>query len=383
MSIQGIKELCLDKESAIRTTETCSGKHRVSGTSGQRGLGMLKQGLVQVYTGTSEQMNLAHLGLCLRATGQGLRTCLLGLSDHPYIGIEGRALANLKPHVQVERVPLSGGSPAEPLKKGDTGTIQAALDHIQEVAEGGGFDIIILEEVNHMLGGGIIPVDAMVKLIEKKPSGVEFVLTGRNAPKEIIEQADLVTEMVEHKREEGSWTINGSSQEGCTGVVTGDGKGKTTYCLGRAMLFAANGIPASILQFIKSPRPYGEVVAIERFPNLEIKTMGEGFIMGPFKPSRSHLKAARDAWEECLREIFSLAYRLIVLDEINIATHLGLVHPERVREMMYLKPRDLHVILSGRNAHPEMREHASAVFEMKEIKHPFHDGIGARRGIEF
>ena len=344
---------------------------------------MLEQGLVQVYTGTSEQMNLAHLGLCLRAAGQGLRTCVLGLCAHPFIGIEDRALANLKPHVQVERMGLSGGSPAEPLKKEDAGTIKAALEHIQEVVEGGGFDIIILEEVNHMLGGGIIPVDSMVELIKKKPSGVEFVLTGRNAPEEIVEQADLVTEMVEHKREEGSWTIDGSNQEGCTGVVTGDGKGKTTYCLGRAMLFAANGIPASILQFIKSPQPYGEVVAIERFPNLEIKTMGVGFIIGPSRPSKSHIKAARDAWEECLREIFSLTYRLVVLDEINIAIHLGLVHPERVREMMFLKPRDLHVILSGRNAHQEMREHASAVFEMKEVKHPFHRGIKARRGIEF
>jgi len=343
---------------------------------------MLEQGLVQVYTGASEQMNLAHLGLCLRAAGQGLRTCLMGLSDHPFIGIEDRALSYLRPSVVVERVALSGDASGETLRK-DTGAIQAALEHIQEVAEGGGIDIIILEEVNHMLEKGIIPVGSVVELIENKPSGVEFVLTGRNAPEEIVERADLVTEMVEHKREEGAWTIDGSNQEGCTGVVTGDGKGKTTYCLGRAMLFAANGIPASILQFIKSPRPYGEVVAIEGFPNLEIKTMGEGFIIGPLKPSRSHIKAARDAWEECLREIFSLTYRLIVLDEINIATHLGLVHPERVREMMFLKPRDLHVILSGRNAHPEMREHASAVFEMKEIKHPFHRGIKARRGIEF
>lgn len=343
---------------------------------------MLEKGLVQVYTGRGEQMNLAHLGLCLRAAGQGLRTCVLGLSPHPFIGIEDRALSNLKPHVQVERVTLSGGFPGEPFKK-DTGAIHATLEHIQEVAEGGGFDIIILEEVNHMVDRGIIPVDSMVELIRKKPSGVEFVLTGRNAPEEIIEQADLVTEMVEHKREEGSWTIDGSNQEGCTGVVTGDGKGKTTYCLGRAMLFAASGFPASILQFIKSPQPYGEVVAIERFPNLEIKTMGKGFIFDPSGPSKSHIEAARDAWEECLKEIFSRTYRLIVLDEINIATHLGLVHPERVREMMFLKPKDLHVILGGRNAHREMREQASAVFEMREVKHPFHRGIKARRGIEF
>ena len=142
-------------------------------------------------------------------------------------------------------------------------------------------------------------------------------------------------------------------------------------------------MPSSILQFIKSSRAYGEVVAIKRFPNLEVKTMGKGFIVGPSKPSKKHLRAARIAWEACLREIFSLDYRLIVLDEINVATHLGLVHPERVREMMFLRPKGVNIILSGRNAHSEMIEHATAAFEMREIKHPFYKGIQARRGIEF
>jgi cob(I)alamin adenosyltransferase len=342
---------------------------------------MLQQGLVQVYTSTSEQMNLTHLGLCLRAAGQGLRTCVMGLSDHPFVEAEDRALSYLEPPVAVDRVALSGGSPGKPLP-GDAHSVQSILEHIRDLVAGGGFDIIILEEINHMLGTSNLPVDSIVELIREKPRGVELILTGRNAPEEIIEQADLVTEMVEHKREGGLWTLDGSDQEGCIGVVTGDGKGKTTYCLGRAMLFAARGIPASILQFIKSPQPYGEVTAIKGYPNLEIKTMGKGFIFGP-QPSKDHIIAATEAWEECLREISSLTYRLIVLDEINIATHLGLISPERVRDMMISKPRELQVILSGRSAHPAMREHASAVFEMKEIKHPFHKGIKARKGIEF
>jgi cob(I)alamin adenosyltransferase len=222
-----------------------------------------------------------------------------------------------------------------------------------------------------------------MNLIKKKPAHVELVLTVMNAKDEIIEQADLVTEMVEHKVEKGSWEVEGRDPEGCIGVVTGNGKGKTTYCLGRAMFFAANGILSSMLQFIKSPLAYGEVIACERFPNLEIKSMGEGFILGKTRPSKRHREAARGAWEECLREIFSLRYRMIVLDEINIATHLDLVHPERVREMMFLKPRGLSILLSGRNAHPEVMDHASSVMEMKEIKHPFHRGVEARRGIEF
>ena len=344
---------------------------------------MLQQGLVQVYTGKTRDMNLAHIGLSLRATGQNLRTFVMGLLPHPFIETEDRALSFIKPNTVVERLPLKHIPSDEDLHERDRDMITESFEHIQEIVCGGTFDIIILEEINTVIDMGIISVNSIIDLIEKKPANVELVLTGRNARDEIIEQADLVTEMIEHKREEGLWRIDGSNQEGCVGVITGNGKGKTTYCLGRAMLFAANGIPSSVLQFIKSPQAYGEVIAGERFPNLGIKSMGEGFIFGSTKPSKKHIEAARGAWEACLREVFSLDYGLIVLDEINVATQLGLVHPDRVREMMLLKPRSLHIILSGRNAHQEMKEHASAVFEMKEIKHPFHKGIQARKGIEY
>ena len=344
---------------------------------------MLEQGLVQVYTGKTGQINLSHIGLSLRATGQNLNTFIMGFVSHQFVDIEDRALSFLKPRVTVERLQLKHGAFDEKLPHSDIEKIYSAIEHIQEITSSGAFDIIILEDINYLVDMGIIPVSTVINLIEKKPANVELVLTGRNAKTEIIEQADLVTEMVEHKKVEGSWNIDGSNQEGCIGVVTGNGKGKTTYCLGRAMFFAANGIRSSVLQFIKSPKAYGEVIAIKEFPNLKIKTMGEGFIFGSSMPSKRHIEAARGAWEASLREIFSLKDRLVILDEINIATHLGLVHPERLREMMFLKPKDLHLILSGRNAHPEMKEHASAVFEMREIKHPFHKGVQARRGIEY
>ena len=344
---------------------------------------MLEQGLVQVYTGNTGQMNCAHIGLCLRATGQKLRTFIMGFVPHPLVDIEDRAISYLRPFVEVERLSLHSGYKDETSHDEDAERISAGLEHVQEIVESGAFDIVILEDINQMVDMGIIPAGRILDLLERKPPNVELVLTGSSAKEEIIAQAELVTEMVVHKGEEGSWLVGGANRKGCVWVVTGDGKGKTTYCLGMAMFFAASGIPSSVLQFIKSPRAYGEVVAIEWFPNLEVKTMGEGFIVGPSRPSQKHMKAARKAWEACLREIFSLTYHLIVLDEINVATHIGLVHPERVREMMFLKPKGVNIILSGRNAHPEMIEHASAVFEMREIKHPFHKGIQARRGIEF
>ena len=344
---------------------------------------MLTRGLVQVYTGKTRQMNLAHIGLTLRATGQNLRTFFMGFLPHPFVDTEDRALSFLKPNVVVRRIPVTTAPSVENSPDRDRDEIRSSFKHLQDIILGGSYDLVILEEINQIVSSGIIPPSNIMSLIKKKPAHVELVLTGRNAKDEIIEQADLVTEMVEHKVEKGSWEVEGRDPEGCIGVVTGNGKGKTTYCLGRAMFFAANGIPSSMLQFIKSPLAYGEVIACERFPNLEIKSMGEGFILGSTKPSKKHREAARCAWEACLREIFSLTYRLIVLDEIDIATQFDLVHPDRVREMMFLKPKDLHIILSGRDAHSEMMEHASAVFEMKQIKHPFHRGVEARRGIEF
>ena len=74
---------------------------------------------------------------------------------------------------------------------------------------------------------------------------------------------------------------------------------------------------------------------------------------------------------------------MIVLDEINIATYYGLINAERVREVMFLKPEKLHLLLGGRNAHLEVREEATSVIEMREIKHPYRKGIKARKGIEF
>jgi len=344
---------------------------------------MLENGLVHVYTGKAAQMNLAHIGLSLRATGQKLRVFFVGLLSHPYIETEDRALSFLTPNIAVERLSFESAFPHEPLKNNDRNRISGCIDHIRDIMVSEAYDVIILENIIDLVEKDVLPENAVLDLIANKPAHVELVLTGMGAGNEIIEKADLVTEMIEHKRKEGSWKIDGKDQEGCVGVVTGNGKGKTTYCLGRAMFFAASGIPSTVLQFIKSPHAYGEVTAIERFPNLQIKSMGEGFIFGSSQPSKKHVEAARHAWEACLREIFSLQFRLVVLDEINVAIHLGLVHPERVREMMFLKPQNLHLILSGRHAHPEIMEHASAVFEMKEIKHPFHRGVQARRGVEY
>ncbi len=143
---------------------------------------MLKHGLVQVYTGKTRQMNLAHIGLSLRATGQNLRTFMMGFLPHPFVNTEDRALSFLKPNMVVERSPLKFIPSDEDLDEGDRDKINKSFEHIQDIIFSGGFDIIILEEINQVIDMGIIPVSSIVSLIKRKPANVELVTPTLPAP---------------------------------------------------------------------------------------------------------------------------------------------------------------------------------------------------------
>jgi cob(I)alamin adenosyltransferase len=344
---------------------------------------MLEKGLIQVYTGQSDQMNFAPIGLSLRAAGQGLRTLITCFSPHELMIGAKMAASFLKPNLvidysAIEETPLNGKE-----NDGTSEKITKAFQRAKKALSSGNFDIVILNGINQ-LEKNLLPIDDVLTLMEEKPEDVELVLSGPKASQEVLEKADLVTEMVVNKQENPSWRGNCPVGRGNIEVVTGEGKGKTTYCLGKGLLTSCIGIPALIFQFIKSPKLYGEVKAINRIPNLEIKTMGRGFLIkhSPYLIDK-HRKAARQAWELWLKYIFSQDYGLLVMDEINIATHHGLINAERVMEMLVMKPYKFHILLSGRNAHPDIIKASTTTIEMKEIKHPYKKGIKARRGIEF
>ncbi|MCD6297161.1 MAG: cob(I)yrinic acid a,c-diamide adenosyltransferase [Deltaproteobacteria bacterium] len=325
---------------------------------------MLKKGLIQVYTGNSEQVNFAPFGLALRASGHKFRTLITYFEPHKLVDGAIKASSFLETliidHSGIKNAP-------------------DAFQKARQAALAGDYDIVVLSCIIPLINQDVINLEHVLTLMEDKPENVELVLSGSGAPQDIIEKADLVTEMVVSGPEE---TAN--ENKGTIEVITGNGKGKTTYCFGRAVLESCMGTRSSIVQFIKSPKSYGEVRATRKIPNLEIISMGEGFLdFDSNGPKKKHVDAAGRAWEECLKEVFSLKYGLIVLDEIDNATYYELVDPDRVREMLFLKPRNLHLLLSGRNAHSKVMAAATTVIEMKEIKHPFKKGIKARKGIEF
>jgi cob(I)alamin adenosyltransferase len=292
------------------------------------------------------------------------------------------ASAILSPHLVIDKTAIQGAHADGSLNEEN---VLASFKKAQADLLSEDFDIVVLSDINAVISQGIIPLKDVRELIKEKPLNVEMVLTGPGAPGEIIERADLVTEMKVSCLKEGSPRNQNQTDTGFSTVVTGDGKGKTTYCLGRAMLASCLGSAAGIFQFIKSPHLYGEVKAIAKFPHLKIETMGEGFISldQGVKNNRRHVEAARRAWELSEKEIYSGSYGLIVLDEVNIATHYELIEVETVRHVLTNRPQNLQLFLSGRSAHPDVMGAASTVIEMKEIKHPFMKGIKARKGIEF
>ena len=177
----------------------------------------------------------------------------------------------------------------------------------------------------------------------------------------------------------------GTQRRGLLLIHTGAGKGKTTAALGTAMRAAGNGMRVLVLQFLKGSWHYGELDAAERFgDDLVIRQMGRGFVkVGGAETDPEDLRMVHAAWDEAVAAMQSGEWDLIVLDEINYALGYGMLDPAVVAAALQSRPPMLHVILTGRNAHPMLVELADTVTEMREVKHAYTRGILAQRGIEF
>jgi len=179
------------------------------------------------------------------------------------------------------------------------------------------------------------------------------------------------------------------SRRGLILINTGAGKGKTTAALGTAFRAAGNGMRVLVLQFLKGSWHYGELDSAEALSSLdgytyELRKLGKGFVkVGGAEADPEDLRMVEDGWNEAVTAILSGDWDLIVLDEINYVIGYKMLDPERVADVLRRKPEMLHVILTGRNAHPVLVELADTVTEMREVKHAYQRGILAQRGIEF
>lgn len=169
-------------------------------------------------------------------------------------------------------------------------------------------------------------------------------------------------------------------------VITGDGKGKTTSALGMALRAVGYNMKVCIIHFMKGDMYSGEIDGIKRLaPNVELHLTGKGFcgIMGNPYPWEEHRANAQDAIRLARDKMETCQFDILILDEINNALKLDLVDLSQVLELIDKKPPLMHLILTGRDAHPEVIKKAHTVTEMVEIKHAFRDGIEPQKGIDY
>lgn len=182
-------------------------------------------------------------------------------------------------------------------------------------------------------------------------------------------------------------TENSKSDKGLIHIYTGEGKGKTTAGLGLCLRAAGSGLKVLIARFLKTNNS-AELQAFERFPNVVLVENDKSFGFSRLWKDDPEKKAQAKEYysrmlDTAIREAVSGYYDVLLLDEIIASVRLGVVDTDTLLGFLKEKPDNLEVIMTGRDPIPELIELADYVSEIRKIKHPFDQGILARKGIEF
>jgi len=175
-------------------------------------------------------------------------------------------------------------------------------------------------------------------------------------------------------------------RKGLVQVYTGDGKGKTTAAIGEALRARGRGHRVMLVQFLKGKKGSGEISILEE---LGVKVICKGKELGLSlnRIVEDERRTIREEWGNFLdkinEEVLAEGYDLLILDEINVACHYGLIDENKLIRFIKEKPDGLEMVLTGRYASPRLMKTAHLVSEIKKIKHPYNEGIKAREGIEF
>ncbi len=170
--------------------------------------------------------------------------------------------------------------------------------------------------------------------------------------------------------------------KGLIQVYFGNGKGKTTAALGQALRAAGRGKKVLIVQFMKK-WDYGELHSIQLIPQITIKTFGTKDFVYKGKAQEIDYQEARKAFTEGVQGVKNSLYDIVIFDELNVAIDFELLELQQVLDFLEGKPKQVEIIITGRNAPQEIIDIADLVTEMREIKHPYQKGIQARIGIEY
>lgn len=205
---------------------------------------------------------------------------------------------------------------------------------------------------------------------------------------EIIESEDEINrrhaeKMAKRKAVRAKMLAGKTQERGLLIVHTGTGKGKSTAAFGMVLRCVGHGMRVGVVQFVKGAWETGERKVLAAYPELvTCRAMGEGFTWDTQDRARD-IAAARAAWDMAKAMIADPSYKLVLLDELNIVLRYDYLPLDEIITTLRDKPRDLHVIVTGRNAKPELIAIADLVTEMTLVKHPFRAGVKAQKGIEF
>lgn len=358
-------------------------------------------GQIHVYDGVGKGKSQAALGVVLRSIGLGInsdegsRVLLLRFLKGPGRTYdEDAAIEALRrgfPHL-IDQVRTGRASffDKDEVTRFDVSEAQRGWDVAKGAIASELYSVVVLDELNPVLDLGLLPVDEVIQTLKNKPDPLEVIVTGRSTPQGLLDIADLHSESVPHDHP-------ASREQGIEGIeiYTGDGKGKSTNALGKALQAIGRGISSDkshrvlIIQWLKGGSGYTEDAAIaalkQCYPDLvDHHRCGRDAIVWRGQQQTGDYEEAERGWEIAKAALASGLYKTIIMDELNPTVDLELLQVEPIVEALLGKSRDTEVIITGRCKNiPAYFELASVHSEMICHKHYCEKGVDLKRGVDF
>ena len=363
------------------------------------------QGQLHIYDGEGKGKSQAALGVVLRTIGLGIcekkqtRVLLLRFLKGPgrdyaedaAIDALQRGFPHLIDHVRTGRSEFFS---EQEVTKFDKDEAERGWNIAKGAIASSLYSVLVLDELNPVLDLGMLNIDDVVKTIESRPNGLEIIVTGRAAPSSLIRISQLHSEMRPRAKSE-KIDLENKFNIGGIEVYTGEGKGKSTSALGKALQAIGKGISQDkshrvlILQWLKGGSGYTEDAAIaalrESYPHLvdHLRSGRDAIVWRGQQQPIDYVEAER-AWEIAKAAILSGIYKTIILDEINPTVDLELLPVESIYQTLVKKPSETEVILTGRcKNEPSYFQLANVYSEMVCHKHYANVGVDLKKGVDY